>query len=98
MPTTTETHVTVDGTDTVRVPVPPPEDHEYETTAVEGTFRRSTGILFRVNGRASRSERCFLPPTRRRGRTSRPRISGTWGMKGVRRLNPIALDPEEHPE
>ena len=45
MTTTTEPHVTVDGDDAVRVPVPLPEDHEYETIAIEETFRCSTGTL-----------------------------------------------------
>ncbi len=43
MSTTTEPHVTVDGDDAVRVPVPLPEDHGYETAAIEETFRCSTG-------------------------------------------------------
>jgi DMSO/TMAO reductase YedYZ molybdopterin-dependent catalytic subunit len=136
MPTTTETHVTVNGEDAVRVPVPLPEDHGYETTAVEETFRCSSGtaisegwtglavgaLLFAADtppetthiqvegadgftvcvpiGAALDGVLAFDggQSVESAPRFAAPGISGTRTVKGVRRLNPIALDPTEHPE
>jgi len=136
MPTPTETHVTVEGDDAVRVPVPLPEDHGYETVAVEETFRCSTGtpisegwtglsvgaLLFaadvpgetthvQVEG-ADGFTVCVPVGAALDGvlafddreviesdpRFAAPGISGTRTVKGVRRLNPVVLDPDDHPE
>lgn len=136
MPTTTEAHVTVDGDDAVRVPVPLPEDHGYETTAVDETFRCSSGtpilgewtglsvgaLLFAADtppetthvqvegadgftvcvpiGAALDGVLTFGDGTTAESdpRFAAPGISGTRTVKGVRRLTPVTLDPDEHPQ
>jgi DMSO/TMAO reductase YedYZ molybdopterin-dependent catalytic subunit len=45
MTATPEAYVTVTGESPVRIPVPLPDDHGYETATVEEAFRCSTGDL-----------------------------------------------------
>jgi DMSO/TMAO reductase YedYZ molybdopterin-dependent catalytic subunit len=45
MTTTPEAYVTIAGESSVRIPVPLPTDHGYETATVEGRFQCSSGEL-----------------------------------------------------
>ncbi|MFA1609575.1 molybdopterin-binding oxidoreductase [Halobellus rubicundus] len=132
---TAEAHVTVTGESTVRIPVPLPPDHDYETTAIEGQFRCSSGDLvadgwsglavgsllvaadvpdetthLQVEG-ADGFTVCVPIGAALDGvlafedraveaepRFAAPGVSGTRTVKGARRLEPVTLDPSEHPE
>jgi len=137
MTATADAHVTVDGDDAVRIPVPLPRDHGYETATIEEPFRCSGGDLIAEGwtGLAIQplllaadipSETTHLQVEGADGftvcvpigaaldgvlafddaaadadaqpRFAAPGISGTRTVKGVRRLWPATLDPEDHPD
>lgn len=137
MTPTADAHVTVAGDRHLRIPVPLPADHGYETATVEEAFRCSTGdliaegwtglavgpLLFDADapdetthvqvegadgftvcvpiGSALDGVLAFGGSDRSvesEPRFAAPDISGTRTVKGVRRIEPIALDPGDHPE
>ena len=76
---TPDAHITVDGETPVRIPVPLPEDHGYETATVEEAFRCSTGDVI-AEGWAGLAVDALLLDADVPGQTTHLQVEGEDGF------------------